>query len=160
MPQRLPSWTWQFSSQTAAHINTLTDFKVDFKTPVRNVYSKSCIKKPVTQSEQCHSIDLVNLLITSKEMFSLFLWYYLWNGSHPVILKSGFLMWYKISTKYPYCGNLKMHSQLRKFYNKSHFFCCWQERLVNCSCKLSDWKRLKSCISVWPLIRPWNSRQS
>ena len=70
------------------------------------------------QSEQCHSIDLLNLLITSREMFSLFLRYYFWNTSHSVMVKSGFLMWYKTSTKYLHCGNLKMHSWLRKFCNQ------------------------------------------
>ena len=34
------------------------------------------------QSGQSDSIDLVNLLITSREMFLLFFWYYLWNASH------------------------------------------------------------------------------
>ena len=49
------------------------------------------------QSEQCHSVDLVNLLTTSREMFPPF-------------------------TKYLYCGNLKMHSQLRKLCNQPYFF--------------------------------------
>ena len=38
------------------------------------------------------------------------------------MLKSGFLMWYKSSTKYHYCGNLKMHSQVRNCRNQPHLF--------------------------------------
>ena len=75
------------------------------------------------QPEQCHSIDLVNLLITSWGMFSPFLLLLLiLLASHSTMLKSGFLMWYKTSTKYLYCGNLKMHSQLCKFCNQHYFF--------------------------------------
>ena len=74
------------------------------------------------QSEQCHSIDLLNLLITSRKTFSLFLWYYLWNASHSAVLKSRFLMWCKTSVKYLYCGNVIMHSQLCNFCNQPHLF--------------------------------------
>ena len=88
------------------------------------------------QSEQYHSIDLLNLLITSRETFSLFLWYYLRNASHSAMLKSGLLMWYKTSTKYLYCRNFKMHSQLRNFCNQPHLFVAdkseWLFVVANC----------------------------
>ena len=68
------------------------------------------------QSEQCHPVDLLNLLITSREMFSVFLRYCLLN-----VPQSGFLVWYK-----NVCGNLKVHWQLRKFCNQSHLFVAYK----------------------------------
>ena len=44
------------------------------------------------QTEQCHSTNLENFLITSREMLSLFVWCYLQNASHSAMLKSGFLV--------------------------------------------------------------------
>ena len=43
------------------------------------------------QSEQCHSIDPLNLLNTSQGIFSHFLQYQLWHASHSVMLKSRIL---------------------------------------------------------------------
>ena len=41
-----------FQAKTAAHINTLTDSKVDLKKLFRNVYSEKCIQKPATHLRQ------------------------------------------------------------------------------------------------------------
>ena len=110
------------------------------------------------QPEQCHPIDLVNLLITSREMFYFFmiLLELLLDTTTFCMLKSGFSMWHKTSTKYLYCGNFKMHPQLRKFCNQPHIFAVdkskWLFVVANCPTEM-----LKSCISVWSLIRQWNS---
>ena len=88
------------------------------------------------QSEQCHSIDLLNLLMASQEMFSLFWGYYCCNASHSVMLKSGFLMWYTTPAKYIYCEHLKMHSQQRQFCNQTYLFVVekseWLFGVANC----------------------------
>ena len=43
------------------------------------------------QHEQCQFFHLLNLLNTSRGMFS----HFLWHASHSTIFKSGFLMWYQ-----------------------------------------------------------------
>ena len=155
-----------------AHLNLWTDSKADFKKLFRNEHSEKCIQKPVTHLnprqkkiiivEQCvfiyslsSAIDLLNLLIISQEMFNFF-WDTICEMHHILsCLNLDFYFGTKPLQNTSTVEILKCICNCVNSAAMNSFVCCWQEQMVICSCKLSDSKRWKSCISVWSLIWPW-----